>query len=124
IFTSSAIIPAMITLPEILAFNAEFVASRAYESYLTGRLPDKKIVIVTCMDTRLTELLPKAMNLKKGDAKFIKVAGAIVAAPPADGVHASVHMIKTHPLLPQHIKVHGLLIDPDTGKLDVLPDSP
>src|SRR5205823_940600 len=31
-------------------------------------------------------------------------------ASPADGVHASVHMIKNHPLLPQHIKVHGLLI--------------
>lgn len=27
------------------------------------------------MDTRLTELLPKAMGLKNGDAKFIKVAG-------------------------------------------------
>src|SRR3977135_3372051 len=71
----------MSKLPEILAFNQKFVATRAYEPYITDRYPDKKIVIVTCMDTRLTELLPKAMNLKNGDAKFIKIAGAIVAAP-------------------------------------------
>ena len=33
------------------------------------------------MDTRLTELLPKAMNLKNGDAKIIKSAGAVVTHP-------------------------------------------
>src|SRR6478672_9368898 len=68
-------------LPAILDFNRQFVATKAYESFLSDRFPDKKIVIVTCMDTRLTELLPKAMNLRNGDAMIIKVAGAIVAAP-------------------------------------------
>src|SRR5947207_3061914 len=68
-------------LSSILAFNKEFVASKAYEAFITDRFPDKKIVIVTCMDTRLTELLPKAMNLRNGDAKIIKIAGAVVAAP-------------------------------------------
>jgi carbonic anhydrase len=128
------------------------------------------------MDTRLTELLPKAMDLRNGDAKIIKIAGAVVAAPfgsvmrsilvaiyslgaeeiyvighydcgmtgmgheailkqaraagvedktintlsPAAGVEASVHMIRNHPLLPKTIKVHGLLMHPDTGKLDLL----
>src|ERR1700691_4063050 len=72
---------AMGMLDDILSFNKDFVSSKAYESLLTDRFPDKKIVIVTCMDTRLTELLPKAMNLKNGDAKFIKIAGAVVAAP-------------------------------------------
>ena len=181
----------MSQLTDILAFNQEFVSSKAYEAFRTDRYPDKKIVIVTCMDTRLTELLPKAMNLKNGDAKFIKVAGAVVAAPfgsvmrsilvaifslgaqeiyvvghhdcgmtkmghqeilrkareagisditlntldhagidlqswltgfdsPADGVHASVRMIRNHPLLPQTIHVYGLLMDPTTGKLDLL----
>jgi carbonic anhydrase len=181
----------MSTLPSILAFNKTFVASRAYEEFRTDRYPDKKIVIITCMDTRLTELLPKAMNLKNGDAKFIKIAGAIVAAPfgsvmrsilvaiyslgaqeiyvvghhdcgltgmghetilqharaagideatlstlahagidfkswltgfasPADGVNASVRMIRNHPLLPKSIQVHGLLIHPTTGQLDLL----
>jgi carbonic anhydrase len=181
----------MAMLDQILSFNKQFVASKAYESFLTDRFPDKKIVVITCMDTRLTELLPKAMNLKNGDAKFIKIAGAVVAAPfgsvmrsilvaiyslgvteiyvvghhdcamssmgheamlkqarvagigedvidtldhagidleswltgfesPAAGVHASVRMIRNHPLLPKNIIVHGLLIHPDTGQLDVL----
>src|SRR3954471_23740001 len=69
------------SLYDILSFNREFVAKEQYRAFLTDRFPDKKIVIVTCMDTRLTELLPKAMNLKNGDAKIIKIAGAIVAAP-------------------------------------------
>lgn len=33
------------------------------------------------MDTRLTELLPKAMNIKNGDAKIIKNAGAVIMHP-------------------------------------------
>jgi carbonic anhydrase len=181
----------MSRLNEILEFNKQFVSSKAYEPFITDRYPDKKIVIVTCMDTRLTELLPKAMNLRNGDAKIIKIAGAVVAAPfgsvmrsilvaiyslgaeeiyvighhdcgmtgmghsaileqaqkagvekktidtlshagidleswltgfasPAAGVEASVYMIKQHPLLPKNLIVHGLLMHPDTGKLDVV----
>jgi carbonic anhydrase len=71
----------MATLQEILAFNAEFVRTRAYEPFRTDRFPDKRMVILTCMDTRLIELLPKAMNLRNGDAKIIKNAGAIVSHP-------------------------------------------
>jgi carbonic anhydrase len=182
----------MSRLSEILTFNEEFVASGAYEAFRTDRFPDKKIVIITCMDTRLTELLPKAMNLRNGDAKIIKIAGAVVAAPfgsvmrsilvaiyslgareiyvvghhdcgmtgmghaailrqareagipektikmlthagidleswltgfesPAAGVRASVEMIRHHPLLPKDIEVQGLLIHPDTGKLEMVP---
>jgi carbonic anhydrase len=33
------------------------------------------------MDTRLSELLPRAMNLRQGDAKILKTAGAVVAHP-------------------------------------------
>ncbi len=33
------------------------------------------------MDTHLVEWLPKVINLKNGDAKIIKNAGAIVRAP-------------------------------------------
>src|SRR5438445_628208 len=43
--------------------------------------PDKRLVVLTCMDTRLVELLPRAMNLRNGDAKVIKNAGAIVSHP-------------------------------------------
>ena len=69
------------TLDQMLEFNRRFVETKMYEPYATTRFPDKKMVIVTCMDTRLTELLPKAMNLKNGDAKIIKNAGAIITAP-------------------------------------------
>jgi len=67
-------------IDEIMAYNQEFVGNKQYEE-LTHRFPEKRIVIVTCMDTRLTELLPKAMNLKNGDAKIIKNAGAIITSP-------------------------------------------
>ncbi|MBB4825384.1 carbonic anhydrase [Sporosarcina luteola] len=71
----------MTILSEILDFNKEFVAEKQYEQYATTKFPDKRIVILTCMDTRLTELLPKSMNLKNGDAKIIKSAGAVVTHP-------------------------------------------
>lgn len=71
----------MTILSEIISYNKEFVNEKKYEEYATTKFPDKKIVILTCMDTRLTELLPKAMNLRNGDAKIIKSAGAIVTHP-------------------------------------------
>ena len=33
------------------------------------------------MDTRLTELLTEALDLKNGDAKIIKIAGGTIAHP-------------------------------------------
>jgi carbonic anhydrase len=178
-------------ISDILSHNDAFVASREYEQYRTDRFPDKKLVIVTCMDTRLTELLPRAMNVRNGDVKLIKNAGAIVSHPfgsvmrsilvavyelgaaevaivghhgcgmtglscgrildkakasgiPADlidtlahagvdlqkwltgfervedGVRQSVDLVRNHPLLPKSIPVHGLIICPETGKLDLL----
>ena len=71
----------MTILSEILSFNETFVTEKEYEQYSTTKFPNKRIVILTCMDTRLTELLPKAMNLKNGDAKIIKSAGAVVTHP-------------------------------------------
>jgi carbonic anhydrase len=181
----------MSALPEILAHNAEFVANKEYEAFLTSRLPNKRLVIVTCMDTRLCELLPKAMGLRQGDVKMIKNAGAVVSHPfgsvmrsvlvavyqlgaeeiavvghhdcgmtrlnptevldkaqnrgvspemlktldhagvdlrnwltgfdsPEASVRASVEMIRNHPLLPNDVIVHGLVIHPGTGRLDLL----
>lgn len=68
-------------IEEILAHNAEFVENKEYERYQTDKYPEKKLAIVSCMDTRLTELLLAALGLKNGDAKIIKVAGAEVAHP-------------------------------------------
>ena len=67
---------------EILQFNKGFVENKAYENYCTtSKYPVKKIAIVSCMDTRLTELLPAALGIKNGDAKIIKNAGGVISHP-------------------------------------------
>lgn len=68
-------------LDEILLYNKQFVQDKKYEEYKATKNPNKKLVILSCMDTRLTELLPKAMNIKNGDAKIIKNAGATIMHP-------------------------------------------
>lgn len=181
----------MSIVPELLKFNRTFVEEKQYEAYLTDKFPDKKIAILTCMDTRLIELLPKALGLKNGDAKFIKNAGAILTQPfgsamrsilvavyelgarevlvighhgcgmtdldtqgmvnkfseygidplaietlenagirmekflrgfgsAEEGVMHSVRMIRKHPLFPKAIPVHGFVMDPVTGNLEVI----
>ncbi|MFY0543242.1 beta-class carbonic anhydrase [Brevibacillus sp. H7] len=181
----------MSTLIEILEYNREFVDHKEYEKYHTTKFPDKRLVVLSCMDTRLVELLPKAMNLKNGDFKHVKSAGAIVSHPfgsimrsilvaiyelnaqevivvghydcgmstinaeqmlekmrqrgiseetigvlqnsginlgkwlhgfddVEESVKTSVETILNHPLLPAGIPVHGLIIDPVTGKLDLI----
>ena len=183
----------MTSLNEILNFNKSFVEYKMYEPFITTKFPDKRIVILSCMDTRLVELLPKAMNLRNGDVKIVKSAGAIVNHPfggimrsllvavyelKADEVYIvghydcgmsaidpdimighmlergvkqdtldlinysgvdirewlrgfgdvqtsvrkSVEMVRNHPLMPTSIPVHGLVIDPGTGRLDLVTD--
>lgn len=178
-------------LDEILQYNEEFVKERKYEEYSTTKFPNKKMVILTCMDTRLTELLPKALNIGNGDVKLVKNAGALVSHPfgsimrsilvavyqlqadeilvighhdcgmsgmkaedmidsmkergikaetlemltysgievekwlqgfisVSDSVRHSVDMIRKHPLIVKDIPVHGLVINPETGKLDLV----
>lgn len=181
----------MTQLQEIISFNEKFVEEKQYEPYITSKFPNKKMVVVTCMDTRLTELLPKALNIHNGDVKTIKNAGAIITQPFGnimrsvlvalyelgasevmvighhdcgmtginpeatvgkmtdrgvsdntintlknsgldlmrwlrgfDNVHSSVensvNIIRNHPLLPPGTPVHGLIIHPETGKLDLV----
>lgn len=181
----------MTKLNEILEFNNSFVQNKEYEQYETSKDPKKKMVVLSCMDTRLTDLLPKALNLKNGDAKIIKNAGATVIHPfgsilrsiivavyefdadeiyvighhgcgmcnldtdnlldkilqrgisevsietlnnggvdikkwlhgfdsVEDSIKDSVNLIKKHPLMPTGVSIHGLTIDPTTGKLDVV----
>jgi len=69
------------SMEEMLTFNRTFVANKKYEAYRTSKLPDKKLAILTCMDTRLTELLPAALGLCNGDIKLIKSAGALISHP-------------------------------------------
>ena len=65
----------------MLAYNKQFVAEKRYEQYAASKYPNKKIAILTCMDTRLVELLPAALGLKNGDVKIIKNAGGVVTNP-------------------------------------------
>ena len=83
-------------IDQIIDYNKTFVAQKGYEKYLTSKYPDKKLAVLSCMDTRLTELLPAALGLKNGDAKIIK----------------------THPLVPQDIVIRGFIIDSETGALE------
>lgn len=68
-------------IEDILAYNKRFVAEKGYEKYITNKYPDKKIAILSCMDTRLTALLPAALGIKNGDVKMIKNAGGIISHP-------------------------------------------
>ncbi len=175
-------------LTEILEHNKNFVESKEYERYKTSKFPDKKLAIVTCMDTRLVELLPAALGLKNGDAKIIKNAGGVIAHPFGsamrsliigiyelgieeilvightdcgakytssesiidkmldsgisykdiewakyygidfdawiggfndlnESIKQSMYIIKNHPLVPDNIKVHGLVINSENGEL-------
>ncbi|MBM4413722.1 MAG: carbonic anhydrase, partial [Chloroflexi bacterium] len=51
----------MSILDNLLEHNRSFVATRAYEPMQTSKFPNKGLAILTCMDARLVELLPKAM---------------------------------------------------------------
>ena len=68
-------------IQELKNYNRKFVEERGYERFATSKYPDKKIAIVTCMDTRLVELLPAALGLRNGDVKIIKNAGATITNP-------------------------------------------
>ena len=65
-------------IEQIVAYNKKFVEEKGYEPYLTSKYPDKKLAILTCMDTRLIELLPAALGIRNGDAKVIKNAGSVM----------------------------------------------
>ena len=68
-------------MEDIMEFNRRFVEDRQYEKYVTSKYPDRKIAVVTCMDTRLVELVPAALGFKNGDIKMIKNAGGVVTEP-------------------------------------------
>ena len=183
----------MSQLEQILAHNEEFVEAGAYAEFFTDKFPDRRLAILSCMDTRMIKLLPAALGLKNGDAKLIKNAGAVVSHPwgsvmrsllvavlelhveeimvvahhdcgmrgmnpdaflnktgefgipedrittlrnagigldnwltgftdVEDSVRHTVGMIRRHPLMPDYIPVHGLVIHPTTGKLALIVD--
>ncbi|HLR75389.1 MAG TPA: carbonic anhydrase [Virgibacillus sp.] len=178
-------------IDEMLTYNKKFVAQKKYKQYETDSYPNKKMVVLTCMESRLVELLPKALNIQNGDVKMLKNAGAIIRKPfdtimksiliavhnlraeqvlvighydcgmsqvnttefmknmerkgveketitllehagidlheefhgfetVEESIKQSVYIIRNHPLLPSYVKVHGLVINPATGKVDIV----
>lgn len=71
----------MSILEEILDFNQEFVASGEYAQFFSNKYPERQLAILSCMDARMVELLPRALGLKNGDAKLIKNAGGNTPKP-------------------------------------------
>ena len=71
----------MLHIKEMLEFNKKFVKNKLYKSCPGTKYPFKKMAIISCMDARLSEILPAALNLKNGDVKMIKNAGAIITHP-------------------------------------------
>jgi carbonic anhydrase len=65
-------------LHEVIEHNARWVAER---NRPVGKRPEKKVVIFTCMDTRLIEFLEPALGLRRGDAQTIKNAGNTLVDP-------------------------------------------
>lgn len=176
-------------IEEMLAHNRRFVLEGHAEEYSTDKFPSKRIAVLSCMDTRLTGLLPAALGFANGEIKLIKNAGAVVTHPfgsvmrsllvavyelgvadilvvghhdcgmqglepgpmlakmeqrgiPAEriefvracgidlerwlkgfagveqSVRQTVRQIRSHPLMPADVAVHGFLIDPQTGALE------
>ncbi len=71
----------MLELEKIMEYNKAFVENKEYIQYETDKYPDRHLMIVTCMHTRLTELLPRAIGIKNGDAQVVKTAGAVITNP-------------------------------------------
>lgn len=70
-------------IDEMLRYNKKFVEEGQYKRFQTSKYSDKKLAILTCMDTRLVELLPAALGIKNGDVKIIKNAGGMIIDPSA-----------------------------------------
>ncbi len=50
------------TIDEIIRFNRGYVEAKAYEPHLTDKYPDRKLAVLSCMDTRLSVLLQEALG--------------------------------------------------------------
>jgi len=171
-------------IDKVLKANEDF--TKEFEPKKMSHMPQKKLSIVTCMDTRLTGFLEPALGIERGDAKIIKNAGNTVAGRDVirsvaasifalgveevmvightncgmanvdpeklqtsmeekgidpeeiakvdikewigaiDGEESNViqvvEEIKSSPLIPDDVPIHGLIIDIESGELKVLVD--
>lgn len=175
-------------LEKILEHNKKFVEERKArgEDKPASSHARKEIMVFTCMDTRLVDLLEKAMGFERGDIKILKNAGNIIREGCNDVIRCisigttlmgikevyivghkdcgmrkqtpesvrnkmiekgilqealdsidiakwaglikdekenvlnGIKMIKGSPYIPKDVKIFGLLMDPDSGEIEVI----
>ena len=175
-------------LEKILEHNRKFVQERknAGEDKPISGHAHKDIMVFTCMDTRLVELLEAAMGFGRGDIKILKNAGNIIRnncsdvirsvavgtvlmglkevyvvghkdcgmrkqtvegirakmtergiasdaieaidieewfgllKDEAENVRDAVEKLKRSPYIPKDVYIQGLLMDPNTGEIEVI----
>ncbi len=56
--------------------NRQFL--QTFEPKVLSAQPRKGLTVFTCMDSRLIQLVPRALGLDRGDAAFIRSAGAVL----------------------------------------------
>ena len=92
-------------IQQMLEHNKRFLEREDHHPFKTSKYPDKKIAILTCMDTRLVQLLPAALGIRNGDVKMIKNAGGMVLSP-FDSTVRSV-IVSVYELGVEHVMVIG-----------------
>jgi carbonic anhydrase len=89
-------------LNKILKHNAHWLEER---NRPLSKEPQKRVVIFTCMDTRLVDFLEPALGLKRGDAQMIKNAGNTLVDPGGGVVRSLV--VAIHGLMCEEVLVIG-----------------
>ena len=175
-------------LENILEHNRKFVQerSRTGEDKPISGHAHKDVMVFTCMDTRLVELLEAAMGFSRGDIKILKNAGNIIRNNCSDVIRSvavgtvimglkevyvvghkdcgmrkqnvedirakmvekgiaqeaieaidiaewfgllknevenvkdAVEKLKESPYIPKTVVIHGLMMDPNTGEIEVI----
>ena len=54
----------------------------------TPKIPRMGLAVISCMDARLTRLLPEALGIRDGDAAMIRNSGASIRDPYGDTMHS------------------------------------
>ncbi|HKU43256.1 MAG TPA: carbonic anhydrase [Polyangiales bacterium] len=89
-------------LNKVLQHNANWVSER---NRPLSKAPQKRVVIFTCMDTRLVDFLEPALGLRRGDAQMIKNAGNTLVDPGGGVVRSLVMAI--HAMMCEEVLVIG-----------------
>ena len=86
--------PAMSVIDEVLAANE--IYSRTHELRKLTPRPERKLAVLTCMDTRLSI---RTLGLKTGDAHVIRNAGGIVTEDTLRSLVVSHYLLGTEEIM-------------------------